>query len=91
MYACLSDWMAVVEAGRDPFLQVGEQLAVKSQVHDSLGPVHLPGFVSAPQNETHDVVAQDGRELLVTHVAGSPRTLLERAETAVYHLRQRLQ
>lgn len=39
---------------------------------------------------TKPFLAQDGRELLVTHVAGSPRTLLERAETAVFRLRQRL-
>ncbi|KAK9840633.1 hypothetical protein WJX81_005839 [Elliptochloris bilobata] len=36
------------------------------------------------------VDTQDGRRIVVTHVAGEPRTLLERAETALYKLRRRL-
>ena len=32
VYACLADWMAAVEAGRDPFLRVGEHFAINSQV-----------------------------------------------------------
>ena len=33
---------------------------------------------------------QDGRTVLVTHVAGQPRTLVERIEAAVYWLCRRL-
>lgn len=89
VYACLVDWMAAVEAGRDPFLRVGEQLAINSQVHN-VSALTACLIVGNKGSTTEPFLAQDGRELLVTHVAGSPRTLLERAETAVFRLRQRL-
>lgn len=58
--------MAAVEAGRDPFLQVGEHVAVNSQVHSDHGPELLPSRVRELEKSMTDPCSCSGW----TRVAG---------------------